>query len=265
MQGVLGLYENMTTEHTFVICLQKIVPNQHHGQKTNNHKRKYIMKHSIKLGMTALACCCLSGCGGNDAEIAQKDIRAISEYVARNDYSDGIKYIDMKRAKNFKAWTRAAEKGTPEGQLLLGRCYLEGIGVDEDKTVGATWCRKAADQGYAEAQYLIGVCYFDGEGVDKDIKEAMNWYRKAAEQGHAEAQCEIGECYYNGRGVPENWTEAAQWYRKAAEQGHAEAQYKIGQCYYYGKGVPEDGKEAVQWYQKAAAQGHTEAQKALKN
>lgn len=41
-----------------------------------------------------------------------------------------------------------------------------------------------AVQGNPTAQYIIGVCYDNGQGIEQDVTQAVNWYCKAAEQGH---------------------------------------------------------------------------------
>ena len=47
---------------------------------------------------------------------------------------------------------------------------------------------RAAELGNAEAQYKLGVCYLNGDGVEKDRTEALKWLREAAERGHAKAK-----------------------------------------------------------------------------
>ena len=43
--------------------------------------------------------------------------------------------------------------------------------------------RKDAEQGNARTQWLLGLCYENGEGVNEDLTEAVKWYRLAADQG----------------------------------------------------------------------------------
>lgn len=50
--------------------------------------------------------------------------------------------------------------------------------------MAAKWYRKAADQGFAESQFILGLCYYEGKGVEQNKAEAVKWFRKAAEQGH---------------------------------------------------------------------------------
>ncbi len=123
--------------------------------------------------------------------------------------------------------------------------------------------RMSAEQGDAEAQNLLGVCYENGQGVEQDYEEAARWYRKSAEQGFAMAQANLGGCYYFGNGVEQDYREAVKWFRKAAEQGVALAQRWLGNCYLNGAGVEQDKAEAVKWLRKAADQGEKEAKEWL--
>ena len=48
-----------------------------------------------------------------------------------------------------------APKGSTEAQYLLGRAYLESIGVQHDEAEGLYWLEQAAAQGHKEAyKYL---------------------------------------------------------------------------------------------------------------
>lgn len=42
------------------------------------------------------------------------------------------------------------------------------------------WLEKAANQGHAKAQLLLGKCYENGEGVEKNHEKAVFWLEKAA-------------------------------------------------------------------------------------
>ena len=35
---------------------------------------------------------------------------------------------------------------------------------------------------------MLGVCYYNGRGVEQNYEEAVKWYKKAAEQGNDDAQ-----------------------------------------------------------------------------
>ena len=70
------------------------------------------------------------------------------------DYEDGeaaYKRGDHKTAASV--WTKAANKGDPRAQVMLGSMYAEGKGVAQDYKQPALWYREAADQGLSWAQW----------------------------------------------------------------------------------------------------------------
>jgi len=153
----------------------------------------------------------------------------------------------------------AAEKEALKAQTVLGECYRNGFGVEQNAEEAEKWYRKAAEQGNADAQYELGIWYLDGD----DEKAAVKWVRKAAEQGHMDAQYELGEWYANWLDFDDGMhycdrPEVEKWFRKAAEQGHMDAQYELGQWYSYGD--EQNAEEAEKWYRKAAEQGNADAQ-----
>jgi TPR repeat protein len=209
-------------------------------------------------------------------------------------------FLRAKATTRINAWKEAAEKGSPQAQVLFGDCLLSGIEAEKNAEEALRWYRKAADQNFPLGQNSVGVCYLQGEGVEKDEKEAVAWFKKAADQGQAwgqynlgtcleqglggelaqpqeavkwyrkaadqklaVAQHQLGACYQIGVGVDRNEKAAFSWYRKAADQGLAESQFMLADCYWTGVGVDANQPEAVKWYRKAAEQGHALAQNAL--
>ncbi len=148
-----------------------------------------------------------------------------------------------------------AEAGNPDAQVLLGKCYENGLGVPQDGAQAVTWFRKAADQGYAEGDLHMGYSYEVGFGVPQNMQEAVAWFRRAADKGLAAAQYKMGVFYNEGRGVEKNAVEAVQWFQKSAAQGNPYAQRYLGACYEHGVGVEKDPAQAQLWYGRAAAQG----------
>ena len=214
-----------------------------------------------------------------DIETAKTDLREILKFAEERGYGVWQKYefrspdwtnierfMNMRRARNLAVWTRVAESGTPEGQVLLGLVHFHGMGVPVDEFVGVDWLRRAAEQGYADAQYHLGICYTEGIGVPQDNTEARKWFgkfaeqlRKTAEEGDAEAQIRLGTFYLDGMIIPPDEAMAVIWYEKAAEQGNVQAQFLLGTFYLDGIGVPEDIEQAEKWLRKAEEQGHENA------
>ena len=129
---------------------------------------------------------------------------------------------------NTDSIAEKAHREIVESEVNLGLCYMFGFsGCSKNINKGIKYISKAADSGNAVAQYLIGVCYDNGIGVEEDIELAIDWYHKAAEQGVVEAQYDYGIACT----VKNNMAEAFNWLNKAAERGYAKAQYTLGWSY----------------------------------
>jgi TPR repeat protein len=73
-------------------------------------------------------------------------------------------------------------------QTLLGKWWLYGIGVPENKAEAVRWFHRAAERGHAGAQFHVGRYYLYGWEIPIHEEEARKWLRKAAEQGHERAK-----------------------------------------------------------------------------
>lgn len=149
-----------------------------------------------------------------------------------------------------------ASDGNPRAQVLLGRCYENGLGVNQDLSTAAKWFRLAADQNDSEAQVLLAYQYELGMGLPRNEAAVADLMRRAADNGNAEARFNLALYYSQGKfGFPKNPEESFRWAKLAADQGFAQAQRYVGACYEYGVGTTQDATTAAQWYSKAAAQG----------
>ena len=119
----------------------------------------------------------------------------------------------------------AATKNTavmvlPEGVQLFHPWKQLPAGYDARKQ---DWYRQAAEQGLFDGQLAMGRCYENGIGVEANGAEAVKWYRMAATGGSELGQYELARCCENGIGVPLNVGKAKHWYDKAAAKGHEKA------------------------------------------
>ena len=107
----------------------------------------------------------------------------------------------------------------------------------------------------ANAQYALGRMYIRGEGIPEDKAEAFKWFSRSAEQGNLDSQHELGNCYILGRGVSQNISKAYKWWSIAANRGYANSQYNLGRMYFIGQGTPQNYIKSYKWLILAAAQG----------
>lgn len=149
-----------------------------------------------------------------------------------------------------------AGDGNPRAQVMLGRCYENGLGVKQDLAVAAQWYQLAAEQNDSEAQVLLAYCYEVGAGVPQDPRAVVTLMTRAADSGNAEAQFNLALYYSKGLyQTAKDQKESFRWAKLAADQGYAQAERFVGACYEYGFGVPANQAAAALWYNRAAAQG----------
>lgn len=218
-------------------------------------------------------------------------------------YERCISISDNTEEKIYQLYRQAAEQGFEAGIELVGECYSNGLGVEENAKAAALWLRAAADQGNRFAQYELGVLYEDANGVNYDPKEAVRLYRLSAEQknpngmvwyarccmdgvGDAKADGEeifrliseglelgecfpyamtlLGECYEKGIGTPKNPVKARELYRKA-EQGLSEDRIhrNLYRSLYLGIGGEADIDELIDIWQEEVDAGSASAMNEL--
>jgi TPR repeat protein/serine/threonine protein kinase len=200
--------------------------------------------------------------GNRDDEIIAEDVAAVEQLLRAGKPSKG--YVEKVGPGRIPIWRAAAERGSPDAQWLLSRCYQEGAGVEKDHEKAVDLLRQAAAKGNVYAENNLGYCYNKGEGVGKNVQEAVTWYRKAADKGLAIAQRNLGFCYKDGEGLPQDWTKAREWFQKAADQNDIGGEYQLGLIYFNGYGLEKpDQAEAARWFRRAADAGDGDAQDEL--
>ena len=58
----------------------------------------------------------------------------------------------------------------------------------QDEARAAQFYQRAADRGSSRGLYLLGGCYEQGRGVEQDLDRAGALYRQAADKGEQEAK-----------------------------------------------------------------------------
>lgn len=58
------------------------------------------------------------------------------------------------------------------------------------------WLSLAAQQNFPDAMSILGRCYIEGAGVDRDEKEGIVWLTKAAALGHTIAKAQVRKLGY---------------------------------------------------------------------
>lgn len=157
---------------------------------------------------------------------------------------------------------RAANAGRHEAELLLGYCYLVGLGTPRKPDTGWDWIRKAADQGFDQAQYFLGSAYLSGDGIRENVFTGLFYIDQAAYQGHTEAQRLRDAALHHMAELVHAASPPARTLEdhvRAAESGNVDVQYGLAGYYANGTLAPRSDMEALKWYQRAAEQGHLDA------
>jgi uncharacterized protein len=81
-----------------------------------------------------------------------------------------------------------ANAGELWAQYEVAVRVANGAGVRDppDYAYAATWGRRAADRGHPGAQAMLGVMYHRGQGVPHDDVEALKWLTLAVRQPSAD-------------------------------------------------------------------------------
>lgn len=104
-------------------------------------------------------------------------------------------------------FSKAAEEGNADAQYVLGRMHRQ-----IDPAEAYKWLKKAADQGHTKAQYYLGLLYLNGNGVQQDKSKAFNLFLEAADPGLLPAAIyRVGSMYATGEGVEQNYEKAFEW------------------------------------------------------
>ncbi len=170
----------------------------------------------------------------------------------------------------------ATRDRNPAAQVLLGKCYLDGKIMPQNKELAADLfyyatvqgeakglkeLEKMADKGDPKAQFYLGACYTAGRGMDQDLELGIKWWSKAAKNNQVQAQYLLADYYYRLKDEhKKNMKQAVKWFKRAANNDHDEAQHQLATLYFNGEGVSRNHRDAVHWWFKAADRQHAAAQ-----
>lgn len=146
----------------------------------------------------------------------------------------------------YKLLYPLAEQGEAAAQDCIGAMYCEGLGVEKDEALAASWYKKAADQGYAQAQNALGAMYVNGVGVEQDVQKGLSYIVKAAQQGLEVAQQNAYSLYY-----------------QEAQNGNVGALHNVAYMCLKGWGGEADSQNCMKLLEVAAQNGYTKSAKAL--
>ncbi|GBG85156.1 hypothetical protein CBR_g39721 [Chara braunii] len=166
-----------------------------------------------------------------------------------------------KRAQHLLALCSLTGTGCPWSDTEAWKWLKKASGINEDFfTCEDLWqqIQEQDDGNLLPARTDLGRCYLEGMGVQQNETFGLKLISMAASKGNADAQVELGKYYYyksrcNNKecDVVDYWDNAMTWLMKAAEQDHWQAYFYLGLCNQQGRMVMRDDKAAQQWLRKA--------------
>lgn len=173
----------------------------------------------------------------------------------------GMEKKDPQKAFGF--YQMADSLGHREGTTWLGKSYLEGEGVERNKSEGIRLLGLAAELGDRLAQFELGIVYVQRKASEQQHAEGITLLIQAAEELTI-AKTSLGWLYQQGKRVTKDIDKAIEWYRAAIKDGSADAEYLLGKLYHKGdNGEHQFMRRALALYYAAAEKGHAEANLAL--
>jgi TPR repeat protein len=157
-------------------------------------------------------------------------------------------------------FAKAAARGVPAGQHLLGDCYRDGVlPADDRQATAVEWYLKAADNGHIVSLCSAGELYMRGEGVPQDAPRGLALCARAAQAESTPAMMMLARDYQDGALLPRDLAAARNWYGQAAQRHVHAAQYRLGVMLARGEGGPPDPAAALFWLETAAGDGYAPA------
>ena len=135
----------------------------------------------------------------------------------------GIDLMESDPEAAMARFLAADEAGNKKAARYVGLMYEQGLGVEQDYALAASWYEKGVGSGDLTSGYYLGLLYKQGLGVDQDYGKAAGYFASVAASenksatGVVDAGVELAQLYEQGLGVEQNLDRALELYREAAE------------------------------------------------
>lgn len=136
--------------------------------------------------------------------------------------------VEKDPAKAAEWMERAIAAGNRDAMNRLG-LYLIGFleGMPKDKKAGVKLLKQAAEKGQVAATWVLGKCYMEGIGVWTNYKKARKYFIQAAGKGSEDAVVDLARLYHSGKGVKEDPDMAIRIVDKVANKKNKRAMEKF--------------------------------------
>ena len=172
--------------------------------------------------------------------------------------------VPQDKVRAFEYFKKASDKGNVESKYFLSLCYRDGLGCRVNYGTAVQYALEAAEAGDSYAQTLYATYLRDGLGVRQDINSAMAYLQKAVEQGNKHAQGLLSDLLSKAENIsPSAIGGGLEMVQKAAVEGDAISAYSLGRIYTEGTKIKRDYAQGRKNYELAIARRHPDAYAAL--
>lgn len=182
------------------------------------------------------------------------------EKAAKAGYEEAVPIIGWMYFYGGEEWPRDYAKSYPylmksaeydsESNLLLGKMYFYGLGVEKDYKRAFHYLEKS-DNRWGETNYLLAQCYALGLGTEPSMEKAQQFWDALVKDHSGEALFCIGHSFYYGVLTQQNYDQAAEYLQKSADQNFWPAQFLLSKCFRFGRGVKQDVSKADELLENA--------------
>lgn len=150
--------------------------------KESTYHLRHAAKQGHPTGMLLYALACRSGWG------MRKSPKEGAEWLRKAADCASLEIADdeaqLKEGKNVDVVDRKTRKAQFALAIYeLGVSYMNGWGIDQDKTLALRCFEIAGSWGDVDALAEAGFCYAQGMGCKKDLKKSAGFYRQAEAKG----------------------------------------------------------------------------------
>ncbi len=142
-------------------------------------------------------------------------------------------------------YERTCATGDAHACGLIGKLYLKGQGVKEDKKKGLELITRACNLGDGDGCDALGQAYEAGSGVSPDMTRAASLYAKSCEAQSGRGCFHLAKLHQTGKGVPQDARKAGSLLEKACALGHGKSCSMLAEAYMTGNGVTADPAKGI--------------------
>ena len=170
------------------------------------------------------------------ARVAQRtQLGDVFEAFEANDYRFSMKPHQGEKVwqEKVERFQKNAQIGDALAMAGLHYCYSRGLGVEKDEKQAIRWARLAYDTDQPVGKHLLGRCLLNGIGVEKNEEAGWRLIHEASEGGFAISQLSIVSRVGEDQNLDpkDRIAKASDLYEKSAKAGLATAMFRLANRY----------------------------------